>query len=72
MADNEYLMDLAYEDKKKAYEQILNTDLKDIEDSIVLFEKMNEEDNICVVGNKEAIDKCKDRFISIFDYNDIK
>ena len=30
---------------------------------------MNKEDNICVVGNKDALEKCKNKFKDIFDFN---
>lgn len=69
MADTEYLMDISYDDKKQVLEEILSTDNNDIEEAIALFEKMNREDNICVVGNKDAIEKCSDKLENIFDLN---
>lgn len=57
--DLEYLIDLSYDDKQKIYGQILDTTMDDLRDTLKYFEKINEIDNVCIVGNKEAIDRCK-------------
>ena len=69
MADSDYYAEVSYQDRQEILDQILNTDKEDLLEVIKLFEKMNEEDNICVVGNKDALEKCKDKFKEIFDFN---
>ena len=69
MADSDYYAEVSYQDRQEILDQILNTDKEDLLEAIKLFEKMNEEDNICVVGNKDALEKCKDKFKEIFDFN---
>ena len=69
LSDLEYLIDLSYDDKKKMLDEILNTDIDDIKGSIALFKKLNQIDNVCVIGNGEAINKCKDQLDEIFDFN---
>ena len=66
-SDTEYLMGVTYEDKKDVLDQILNADIPAIEETISLFEKVNEADNICVIGNKGAITAASDHFDQIFD-----
>ena len=66
-SDAEYLINYSYELKQSIYNQILNTTIKDIEKAITYFEKVNEADNVCVVGNKQAIEQCKDKLDTIFD-----
>ena len=68
-ATMEYLMDLDYETKKKALEQILSATKEDIEKTLGLFDKLNEADNICVIGNKQALENCKESLDVIFDLN---
>ncbi|MBR4461112.1 MAG: insulinase family protein [Erysipelotrichaceae bacterium] len=63
--DLEYLIDITYDDKQKIYEQILNTTMNDLRETIPYFDKVNEIDNVCIVGNKEAIEKCKDQLTEI-------
>ena len=63
--DLEYLIDLSYDDKQKIYKQILDTTMDDLRDTLKYFEKINEIDNVCIVGNKEAIDRCKDQLTEI-------
>jgi hypothetical protein len=36
---------------------------------IPLFEKVNEADDVCVIGNRQAIEKCSDSLDLIFDLN---
>ena len=69
MADSDYYAEVSYQDRQEILDQILNTNKEDLLEAIKLFEKMNEEDNICVVGNKDALEKCKDKFKEIFDFN---
>ena len=68
-ATMEYLMDIDYETKKKTLDQILNASTREIEKTFGLFEKLNEADNICVVGNKQALENCKESLDVIFDLN---
>ncbi|MBR0385216.1 MAG: insulinase family protein [Erysipelotrichaceae bacterium] len=68
--DMEYFMGLTYQDKSRILQEILTTDHKDIADAIELFEKNNRDDNVCVFGNKDAIDKCRDQLDTIFDLNE--
>ena len=44
-------------------------DIKEIEKTIPVFERMNKIDNVCVIGNKEAIEACGDQLDEIFDLN---
>ena len=67
-SDMEYMMEYSYEDKCKILKQILNTKLSDIEEAIKVFEYVNEDDNVCVIGNKAALEKCKDDLKVIFDF----
>ena len=66
-SDTEYLMGLTYEDKKAALDQILSADIEAIRKTIPLFEKVNEADDLCVIGNKGAITAASDHFDEIFD-----
>lgn len=70
--DGEYLMGVTYEDKCKILDQILSTDLEDLKKAIDLFKYVNEDDNVCVVGNKAALEKCKDKLDVIFDLSNTK
>ena len=53
----------------KVFKQKNHKDIDDIKGSIALFKKLNQIDNICVIGNGEAINKCKDQLDEIFDFN---
>ena len=68
-ASLEYLMGIDYETKQRVLDQILKTSKEDIGKTLPLFEKVNEEDNICIIGNKTAIEACKDSLDVIFDLN---
>ncbi len=65
----EYLMGIDYDTKQKVLDQILNTSKDDIDKTLPLFEKVNEADNICIIGNKTAIEACRDSLDVIFDLN---
>ena len=67
----EYMMDYSYEDKCRILDQILGCDLRDIEEAIRVFEYVNEDDNVCVIGNKAALQKCGDALKTIFDFTDL-
>jgi Zn-dependent M16 (insulinase) family peptidase len=69
--DMEYMMDYSYEDKCRILDQILGCDLRDIEEAIRVFEYVNEDDNVCVIGNKAALEKCGDALKTIFDFSDL-
>lgn len=66
-SDLEYLMEISLEDKQEILNQILSADREKIKEAIRLFEKMNEEDNVCVIGNRDALEKCRDQLDEIFD-----
>ena len=68
-ATMEYMTDLDYETKKKTLEEILNASKKDIEKTFRLFDSFNEADNVCVIGNKQALENCKESLDVIFDLN---
>ena len=61
-------MEISYEDKNEMLRQILNTSKDDLHDLIKLFEIINSQDNICVVGNSDAINNCK-QLEKVFDLN---
>ncbi|MBQ6478958.1 MAG: insulinase family protein [Erysipelotrichaceae bacterium] len=66
-SDLEYLMEISLEDKQEILNQILRADREKIREAIRLFEKMNQDDNVCVIGNREALEKCRDQLDVIFD-----
>ncbi|MBQ6335309.1 MAG: insulinase family protein [Erysipelotrichaceae bacterium] len=66
-SDMEYMMDYSYEDKCKILNEILNCDLEDLKEAIELFEYVNKDNNVCVIGNKAALENCKDKLDTIFD-----
>ena len=66
-SDLEYLMEISLQDKQEILNQILSADREKIKEAIRLFEKMNEEDNVCVIGNRDALEKCRDQLDVIFD-----
>ena len=68
MSDVEYLMEVNFNDKQELLNQILNANKEDISNMIKIFEKINAEDNICVIGNSEALNKCEG-LENIFDLN---
>ena len=68
-ADLDYLMGISYQDRQEILDQILNADKEEIRKCIPLFEKINEDDNVCVIGNAKALEKCKDQLDTIFDLN---
>ena len=68
-ADLEYMMGIRYEDKAEILKQILSADREKIRRTLPLFEKINADDNVCVVGNRGAIEACGDSLDEIFDLN---
>ena len=68
-ATAEYLNGIDYETKKKTLEQILNASKEDIEKTFRLFDSFNKADNICVIGNKQALENCRGSLDVIFDLN---
>ena len=60
-------MSYSYEDKCEILTQILSTTREDIERTIRNFEFVNEDDNVCVIGNKAALQKCEGKLDTIFD-----
>jgi Zn-dependent M16 (insulinase) family peptidase len=66
----EYLTGKTYELKQKRRDELLSTSLEDIKSFAVLFRKIKESGNICVLGNEEKIKKSKNRFdhlVKVFD-----
>ena len=59
-ADLEYIRGISYERKCRTLSEILTTTKDDIRNLIPAFNRVNEKDNICVIGNKEAIAACDD------------
>ena len=68
-SDLEYLMEISLQDKQEILNQILGADREKIKEAIALFEKMNLDDNVCVIGNRDALEKCRDQLDVIFDLN---
>ena len=60
-------MEISLKDKQEILDQILSADRDKIKEAISLFEKMNKEDNVCVIGNRDALEKCRDQLDEIFD-----
>ena len=54
------------ETKQRILDSILATDKKIIAESVELLEKVRDRDNVCVIGNKQAIEKCSDQLDEIF------
>jgi Zn-dependent M16 (insulinase) family peptidase len=66
----EYLTEKTYELKQKRRDELLSTSLEDIKSFAVLFRKIKEFGNICVLGNEEKIKKSKNHFdhlVKVFD-----
>ena len=68
VSEIEYLTDIDYAYKSAILTQILHTTTEDIRSTIPVFEAMNEKDNVCVIGNKEALNACKDELDDIFEF----
>ncbi len=68
-SDMEYIMGYSYEDKAEILKQILSCSIDDLKDAISLFEYVNEDDNVCVVGNRTALENCSGKLKEIFDLN---
>lgn len=67
VSDMEYFSGLTYDDKCRILRQILDSNRKDVADAIALFEKVNEDDNVCVFGHKDAVDSCRGQLDEVFD-----
>ena len=65
-SDIEYLGDVTIEQKQAVLDQVLSTTKEDIFNSIPLFDHINKTDAVCVVGNRDAIELCKDKLKNIF------
>ena len=68
LSDLEYFAGISYADKCDILTQILSTTTEDILNTIPVFEKVNKDDDVCVIGNKEAIEKCKDQLDEIYNF----
>ena len=71
-ADMEYMTDCRYEDKCEILSQILSTDKEDLRKAIDIFRYVNEDNNVCVIGNRAALEKCGEKLNVIFDLNNTK
>ena len=65
-SDMDYFTGYTDEAKQRVLDSILATDKKAIAGSVELLEKVRDRDNICVIGNKQAIDKCSDQLDEVF------
>ena len=61
-----YISKSTKEQLEKYLNQLLKTEVKDLNDISKLIEKALEKDNFVVVGNTEKIDKVKDEFKNIY------
>ena len=68
LADMNYLNGITYQNRCEVLDQIINTTIEDIENTKAVFEKINEDDDICVVGNREALEACKDKLDTIYNF----
>jgi Zn-dependent M16 (insulinase) family peptidase len=68
----EYMTDCRYEDKCEILSQILSTDKEDLRKAIDIFRYVNEDNNVCVIGNRAALEKCGEKLNVIFDLNNTK
>ncbi len=66
-SDVEYLTGLTMDMKQEMLDQILATTKQDILEAKAVFEKINEIDDVCVIGNKEAVNNCADKLDNIFN-----
>ena len=65
-SDIECLSDITLEQKQAVLDNLLSTTKEDILNAIPLFDHINKTDAVCVVGNKDAIELCKDKLKNIF------
>jgi hypothetical protein len=66
----EHLTGKTYELKQQRRDELLSTSLEDIKSFSILFRKMKNSGNVCVLGNEEKIKKAKNRFdhlVTVFD-----
>ncbi len=68
MSDLDYFCGISYEDRCGILTGILNTQISDVIATVPLFEKVNADDNVCVIGNKEAIEACRDQLDDIYNF----
>ncbi len=68
--DMEYMMDYCYEDKCAILDKILNCKIEDIKEAVKVFGYMNEDNCVCVIGNRSALEKCGKELKTIFDLTD--
>ncbi len=66
-ADQEYLMEFSYADKTAILQQILAADKEGIRATLPLFEELNSRDDVCIIGNRGAIEACGDSLDDIFE-----
>ena len=62
-----YLCNNTYELTCARLKQLLSTTIEDIKDMKEIFEEINRQNNVCVIGNKEALEKCRDKLKVIYN-----
>ena len=67
-SDIDYFTDYDDESKQAVLDAILSCDKEKISKAVALLETVNKNDNVCVVGNKDAIENCKDQLDEIFTF----
>ena len=61
----DYLCNNTYELSCQKLKQLLTTTIDDIKDMKEIFDEITRQNNVCVIGNKEAVEKCKDSLKTI-------
>ena len=67
-SDIDYFTDFDDESKQAVLDAILSCNKEEISKAVSLLETVNENDNVCVIGNKDAIENCKDQLDEIFTF----
>lgn len=66
--DANYFTGNSYAFRCEIWRQLVNTTSQDIEKAVEVFEKITQDGYRCVVGNKDAIDKCRDKLEDIHEF----
>ncbi len=64
-SDIEYFSDIDTAYKTKVQEELIHTSVKDIEDSIGIMERINEVDDVVVIGSAKALKECEEELDDI-------
>lgn len=62
-----YISELTEEDLRKERRQVLDTDVNDIRKHADMIKAVLKQDNICVLGNEDNIEKTKELFKNTVD-----